>query len=241
MTLSAEALRRSLVSSVKALIEDLPGRIAIEDLLADLTFGADALEAILAAPTELDPWRVGEALAACVAAEHEICIFPWPPSRDARTPRASLPGADLAGFRQVGDEHQFAFGEIKTSSERTSPPSVVSHSRDGLTAQLLRLRDEKGHREALFRYLAHRARGQAWEAAFRSAASRFLGDDNDVFLVGLIVRDTPPEQADLASSARRLAKDCPASTCVHLAAVYLPPDTISGLEQMYLDANAEAA
>ena len=62
MTLSAEALRVSLVSSVKDLIEDRPGRIAIEDLLADLTFGADALEAILAAPTELDPWRVGEAL-----------------------------------------------------------------------------------------------------------------------------------------------------------------------------------
>jgi hypothetical protein len=50
-------------------------------------------------------WEVGEALAECVQADddsQEVC-WPWNLVRDRRTPRASLPGADLVGFCRQGE------------------------------------------------------------------------------------------------------------------------------------------
>ena len=37
--------------------------------------------------------------------------FPWNSDRDKRTPKASLPGADLVGFIENGDEVVLVLGE----------------------------------------------------------------------------------------------------------------------------------
>lgn len=76
--------------------------------LASTGFAQDSLKAILEAehPEERD-WAVGEALAeAWLSREHSV-VWPWNMERDKRTPKASLPGADLVGFVIQGSD---AFG-----------------------------------------------------------------------------------------------------------------------------------
>ena len=45
--------------------------------------------------------------------------WPWNTVRNRRTPRASLPGADLVGFYRENDTVLLLFGEVKTSSDTT--------------------------------------------------------------------------------------------------------------------------
>jgi len=88
------------------------------------------VENLLRAVPEEKSWAVGEALAECVLADdetREIC-WPWNHVRDRRTPRASLPGADLVGFCKEGDAVLLLFGEVKTSSDANSPPNVMKGS-----------------------------------------------------------------------------------------------------------------
>ena len=51
-------------------------------------------------------WEIGEALAECALqsdSEHDVS-WPWNTVCDRRTPRASLPGADLVGFLREDED-----------------------------------------------------------------------------------------------------------------------------------------
>ena len=45
--------------------------------------------------------------------------------RDRRTPRASLRGADLIGFHCENEALFLLLGEVRTSSEKNTPPRVM--------------------------------------------------------------------------------------------------------------------
>ena len=82
-------------------------------------------------------WEIGEAFAECALrddSDHEV-HWPWNTVRDRRTPRASLPGADLVGFCCDGQDVFLLFGEVKTSSDARTPPGVMSGS-GGMAWQL---------------------------------------------------------------------------------------------------------
>ena len=76
-------------------------------------------------PPPADAWRVGESLAECFLEDHEGASFPHPYSRDQRNPLASPAGPDLAGYCADGGETVFLFGEVKTTGDKSRPPSVV--------------------------------------------------------------------------------------------------------------------
>ena len=98
---------------------------------------------LLRAVPEEKSWAVGEALAESVLADddtREIC-WPWNLVRDRRTLKASLPGADLVGFCNEGDAVLLLFGEVKTSSDASTPPNVMNGS-GGMAWQL---KDEATH------------------------------------------------------------------------------------------------
>ena len=156
--------------------------------------------------------------------------FPWPDSRDERKAGSSLPGADLAGLHQEGTEHRFAFGEVKTSNEGTYPPGTM-HGRTGLKQQLEDLRDQVAIRNKLVKYLGHRAESAAWLDLYRIAAKRYLADQNDVRIFGLLVRDVPPHEDDLRVRVAKLGRDCPESMAINLVAMYLPQGSIATLGQ----------
>ena len=68
--------------------------------LANTGFARESLYAILAsnAPEERS-WAVGEAMAEAYLNREHAVTWPWNMERDKRTPKASLPGADLVGFQ----------------------------------------------------------------------------------------------------------------------------------------------
>ncbi len=65
-------------------------------------FGHESLDAILDAivPEERD-WAVGEAIAEAYLSREYAVIWPWNMERDKRNSNASLPGADLVGFKKT--------------------------------------------------------------------------------------------------------------------------------------------
>lgn len=96
--------------------------------MATTGMATEFVESLLRSVPEETPWAIGEALAECILADdetREIC-WPWNLVRDRRTPRASLPGADLVGFCKEGEDVVLLFGEVKTSSDVRTPPQVMN-------------------------------------------------------------------------------------------------------------------
>ena len=86
--------------------------------LAVTGFAQSNLQQILAVKIEEErDWVVGEAIAEAWLCNEYSVIWPWNMERDKRTPRASLPGADLVGFYKTDDETRLLIGEVKTSGE----------------------------------------------------------------------------------------------------------------------------
>jgi hypothetical protein len=216
---------------VSAAVFDDAGHGAIEALLegvADTEFAQDALSTLLDDAREPEAWRVGEALAETYLTIHHNCNFPWPDGRDERKRSSSLPGADLVGFQRDGAQERFAFGEVKTSTERSYPPGAA-YGRHGLKQQLEDLRDCRAIRDDLVKYLGHRAVSATWRGRYCAAAAVYLCDPSEVRIFGVLVRDVAPHEDDLRARVASLAKDCPAATWFELYALYLPMGRIENL------------
>ena len=96
--------------------------------LATTDMASEQLERLRCATPDTKSWEIGEALAECFLETEpylDVC-WPWNTVRDRRTPRASLPGADLVGFCRQEDDFWLLIGEVKTSSDASSPPGVMS-------------------------------------------------------------------------------------------------------------------
>ena len=191
--------------------------------LANTGFARDSLNEILAAQIpEERCWAIGEAMAeAYLGREHEI-TWPWNMERDKRTPKASLPGADLVGFEENGDGVRLALGEVKTSTDKNTPPNVMS-GRSGMTHQIDNLAHDLALITQLLRWLLPRCKGTAHEDSFNAAITLFLDSGNKaIALFGVLVRDTQPNELDLKTRGQTLAGTLQAPTSCQLVAIYLP-------------------
>lgn len=191
--------------------------------LANTGFARESLDAILEAevPEERD-WAVGEAMAETyLTCEYEI-HWPWNLERDKRNPRASLPGADLVGFRIAGEDVRLALGEVKTSTDVRTPPGVMS-GRSGMKHQIDNLAKDLSLIRQLLYWLLFRCKGTVYEASFNAAVALFLESGNKaVSLFGVLIRDTRPHVLDLQARARTLAGSLEVPTTCHLTAIYIP-------------------
>lgn len=186
-------------------------------------FDAESLREILAAerPEERD-WAVGEAMAeAYLERKHDI-TWPWNMKRDMRTPKASLPGADLVGFEVKGTAVRLTLGEVKTSADTNTPPGVMN-GRGGMKHQIDKLASDLGLIAQLIKWLWPRCKGTANETAFDAAVKCFISSGNKaIALFGVLIRDTQPNELDLQARGRNLADSLqPPATC-QLIALYLP-------------------
>ena len=104
--------------------------------LANAGFARDSLDAILAAevPEERE-WAAGEAIAEAYLSRDHAITWPWNMERDKRNPKASLPGADLVGFRIEDKTARLALGEVKSSADISTPPGVM-RGRSGMMHQI---------------------------------------------------------------------------------------------------------
>jgi hypothetical protein len=182
----------------------------------------DTLENLLQAETDRQPWEVGEALAECVLEEVRGVRWPWNMERDKRTPKASLPGADIVGFLVEDDSVYLALGEVKTSFDDRRPPEVL-YGRGGMINQLDRLARDPALHMSLIKWLYARCKSTTFWPMYRQACDRYLrSGGRDIVLFGMLMRDREPHERDLEGRAQSLASQVVAPTRVELIAWYLP-------------------
>ena len=229
---STNELDCALANSVVSVLTDELGSSELHEILGPLgesDFKVVRIkQAVAGLPSE--DWRVGEAIAEVYLTDWRNCVFPWPMSRDARRPGVSLPGADLVGLTADEAGDCLAFGEVKTSSQRGCPPSVM-HGRSGLRQQVEDLRDCKDIQHSLIRYLGIRCLSGQLRQRFARAMGRYCSDTKNVHIYGVLIRDVDPSDGDLRTAIRRLAIGCSSTMQIELLAIYLPKGRISGLSQ----------
>lgn len=232
---SQEEMEAAVTGPIAATVYDDAGTQTLAELLNSLPetgFTATNIKTTLSQSDPVENWRVGEALAETYLVDHRSCHFPWPDGRDIRKSGSSLPGADLVGFHEDGGHHRFAFGEVKTSSEKVYPPGAC-YGVTGLKQQLEDLRDDQGIRDDLVKYLGHRAAiGAAWKARFINAAEHYFADRSDIRVFGFLVRDVPAHEDDVRVRVTTLTKGCPAQMAIEMLAIYLPDKSIEKLGAM---------
>lgn len=221
------AFRKYLAGRVRSRVDDNEARDRFADELRGMAttgMSTEFVERLLRAVPEEKSWAVGEALAECILADdgtRAIC-WPWNSLRDRRTPRASLPGADLVGFCKEGDAVLLLFGEVKTSSDANAPPNVMDGS-GGMAWQLEEEATRLDVQHALLKWLRARCESAEHKGLYREAVRRYVRSiGKELLLVGILLRDTTPNELDVTSRAKALAKKLVAPTRVELTAWYLP-------------------
>lgn len=210
------------------------------ELRSMATTGMDTefVENLLNALPDEKPWAIGEALAECVLADHEtreIC-WPWNHVRDRRTPRASLPGADLVGFCKEGENVVLLFGEVKTSSDARTPPNVMNGS-GGMAWQLKDEATRLDIQHALLKWLRARCDSPKYRALYQAAAQRYVqSHGKEILLVGILLRDTEANELDVAARAKSLAASLGGPTRIEVTAWYLPASIEDWPELLHGDA-----
>lgn len=221
----SEAFRLYLGDSVRSRLEDADQTETFHaDLraLATTEMASTTLSALMSSTITRQAWEVGEALAECLLHDTVQAHWPWNTERDKRTPKASLPGADLVGFVRVEGQIHLLLGEVKTSSDPNSPPNVM-HGRGGMVRQLEQLAAHRGMDRTLLSWLHTRCKGTEYWPMFQEATSHYLRTGGKcVVLYGVLLRDTSPCEQDLDSRAEALAKGMTDSGGAVLQAWYLP-------------------
>lgn len=192
--------------------------------LATTGMATEFVERLLKSVPDPEGWEIGEALAECALktdSGREV-HWPWNTVRDRRTPRASLPGTDLVGFLRQGETVLLLFGEVKTSSDVGTPPNVM-YGGSGMTWQLQESAKRLDVQRTLLQWLHVRCLGEPYRELYEKAVSRYLeSGGKELLIVGVLIRDVQPNEADLQSRGKELSKKLESPTRVELIAWYLP-------------------
>lgn len=206
-------------------VTDESQRVSFEsDLRAISATGmaSDMLEKLLTSKSDKEPWEIGEALAECLLEEEYNVKWPWNIERDKRTPKASLPGADLVGFVEDGNTVLLVLGEVKTSQDHKTPPGVMN-GRSGMIHQLDRYADDLKVHRTLLNWLYVRCKGTELWPFFQRAVGKYLeSKGRALVLFGMLMRDTTPHKLDLMNRAKALSQNVEAPTRAELNAWYFP-------------------
>lgn len=222
---NAERFAKYLQEVVRPRVSD--SDLGFEDdlrALATTGMATEFVERLLRAVPELEGWEIGEALAECILkTDSGLDIhWPWNTVRDRRTPRASLPGADLVGFCKYNDVGLLVFGEVKTSSDPNTPPNVMNGS-SGMAWQLEKNATLLDIQRTLLQWLHARCTNELSRTLYEQAVGRFLASGGkELLIVGVLLRDTTPNKDDLQSRGMSLSTKLIKPTKTKLFAWYLP-------------------
>lgn len=221
-----DEMQDALQHEIYEKVYDLREHTEIVENLGDTGFDKAILMENLFPIVDKEEWEIGEAYAQAYLEANMYASVPWGISRDIKKPGSSLPGADIVGIHHCGNNVCFLFGEIKTSSQKVYPPSVM-YGDTGLKKQLEDLCEDKKITDALVRYLAYRLKNTDMWEDYRKALTQYLGTSgNGVHIVGVLVRDVTPYEDDLSARAKKLQKYVLNGRSVELLGIYLPVHSI---------------
>ena len=188
-------------------------------------FGAEFLTNLATLRKKPTGWRIGESIAECYLEDYENVKLPYKSSRDDRNPNSNSQGADIIGFL-ISKEIIFIIGEIKTSRDKTKPPSVV-YGNHGLIYQLTQLKTKREKRLDLIKWLGHKLEGldnsdeikQLYVAATNTYSQSL---HTKIKLIGVLVRDTEPKENDLKNPYTTLTNDIHDEMQLKLLALHIP-------------------
>lgn len=206
-------------------ITDLVDSVLIN--LTDTGFDNSLLMQIFTSMNDdcIEDWVIGEAYAQAYLEDNFSSILPWNLRRDIKKPGSSLPGADIVGFHLQDETVYFLFGEIKTSSDRNYPPSLM-YGPTGLTKQLEDLCTEQNTILSLISYLGFRLKGTQHWSLYQNAFRNYCINNFNVHIIGVLVRDVVPNKKDLSAKVNSLSSYCINGRQINLLAIYLPQGAI---------------
>ncbi|MCA1920373.1 MAG: hypothetical protein LDL38_13295 [Flavobacterium piscis] len=172
---------------------------------------------------DVQNFRIGEALVEVCLEKNFNCRFYWNELRDARNPKGNKTGADLVGFIEIKNEILFLFGEVKTSSERKSPPQVMTNP-TGIENQLSDLYRYQNKRLILISYIQNKISlsNNFFKKDFDNAIRSYYQSNGSKYLLyGVLVRDTGVNKDDIKKSYDKLKEQILDQIGLRLLAIYV--------------------
>lgn len=224
---SDDEMRTALCGDVYDKLYDVKECVEIAEKLEDTGFDhAFIMEKLFSIKSKED-WEIGEAYAQAYAESNLNSTIPWGISRDLKKPGSSLPGADIIGLYEDEAGIRFLFGEIKTSSQKEYPPSVM-YGEHGLKKQLEDLCQDEEIYKTLVKYLAYRLKKSDIWNKYQQAFKQYLeSNGSKVHVLGVLVRDVEPKKEDLEGRAQKLEQFVVNGRSIELVGIYVPVDAIS--------------
>ena len=167
-------------------------------------------------------WEIGEALAFCLLADNKSgkYVLPWNTLWDKRTSKAINTGVDLVGFYKCDEKILLMLGEVKTSSDSKTPPDVTYSLIEQIRKYNRKLDDDI---YALLNWLKIRCKSDQLQVYFKNSVSLFISSGgSELFQIGILLRDTVPNELDLKGIATKLNNEFGSPTEMELSAWYLP-------------------
>jgi len=219
-----DCFEKFLKETVSPSFRDSEYNIKMKTIAIDMTgFESNNLNEVFETMPKISEFRIGEIVAEKIVESRYTARFSYNSDRDLKNKNSNNTGADLVGFIELEDGAvKFLFGEVKTSSDKTTPPGVM-YSNEGMIEQLKALGKDRDKIPSLVKWLFCKCIGcedVQVKNDIKQAMTNYCKDKNDIRLIGVLVRDTTPNERDLKSRYTYLNKELTGKMPVQLLAVY---------------------
>jgi hypothetical protein len=195
----------------------------IEKAIEMTGFESDNLREVFKVFPKVSTFRIGELIAEKIVESRYKAVFTYNSDRDLKNLQSNNTGADLVGFIEMEDgAFRFLFGEVKTSSDLSTPPNVMYGS-DGMIDQLIALNTGNNKIAELVKWMfikCSSVKDLQIQKCISESMQHFAKDTNDIRFVGVLVRDTSPSELDLKNRYKHLVKNTKNNENIQLMAVY---------------------
>ena len=196
----------------------------MKEIAIDMTgFDSKNLQEVFDTTPKVSNFRIGELVAEKIVESRYNAKFTYNSDRDLKNPKSNNTGADLVGFIELEDGAiNFLFGEVKTSSDQSVPPGVM-YGPNGMIDQLTSLSNNQIKIPSLVKWIFLKCRSDKdlqVQKCIRDAMQHYAEDKKNIRLIGVLVRDTNPDEWDLKNRYSDLRKKMNGRHNVQLLAVY---------------------
>ena len=212
-----------LKQTISPIYKDEDYNAQMKEIAIDMTgFDSENLKAVFDTMPKVSNFRIGELVAEKIVESRYSAKFTYNSDRDLKNPNSNNTGADLVGFIEMEDGAvNFLFGEVKTSEEHTNPPGVMYGS-TGMIDQLVELGTNSDKLKSLVKWIFIKCNSDkdVLVQKYITEAMQHYVKDSSIQLIGVLVRDTNPNEMDLKNRYIDLKKRINGQHNVQLLAVY---------------------